>query len=1343
MRHGSPTHQNFLSGGGELGALIRAHDWAATPLGPPDQWPQSLKTAVRIMLTARQPIWIGWSHDLLFLYNDPYRSIIGGKHGWALGRPTRDVWREIWADIGPSLVTAMEGGEGTYHESKLLIMERNGYPEETYYTYSYTSIPDDDGSPGGIICACTEDTRRFIGERQLALLRELAARTAEAMDWRDVCTLGTAALATNPRDLPFALLYLAAPGGTAAALVGASGIDPGHALAPASLPVDVAGVWPIAAALADRAPCLVTLSASQALPTGAWTMPPVQAAVLPITVGAGDAGRSGALIVGLSPVRLFDDAYRTFVGLVAGQLGAAIARADAMAEERRRAEALAELDRAKNAFFANVSHEFRTPLTLMLGPLEELKAELALSSAPESAARLEQLDMAQRNGRRLLKLTNALLEFSRVEAGRQRPVFEPTDLPAVTAELAGVFRSAIERADLTLVIDCPPTAELAWVDRGMWEKILLNLLSNAFKFTFRGEIAVSLRATDRSFELAVRDTGTGIPAEQLPLVFDRFHRVEGAVGRTYEGSGIGLALVRELATLHGGSVRVESVLGQGTVFRVAVPTGHAHVPAEVVAAARQRPPETAAALPFLEEALSWLGKNPQPGQAVTSPPDGAASAPAADRAEVARILVADDNADMRAYLSRMLSGAYRVATVADGQDALAAIRADPPALVISDVMMPRLDGFALLQKLRADPALRTLPVILLSARAGEEARLEGFAAGADDYLAKPFSTRELMARVESVLRLAELRRQGEDRVTGILESMTDGFHTIDASWRFTQFNGTARRMYAAQGMDADALLGQHVFDEALPDSRESEAGQALATAMLERRATSVEALYEPWQRWFAVRNMPTPDGGVASFFRDITDRRLREEALRRSRDTFLALIEDAPFGVYLIDADFRLAQVSAGAAAVFSNVRPLLGRDFAEVVRHIWPEPFATSVIAHFRRTLEQGEPYHSIETTEQRADTGGTETYDWRIERVALPDGSFGVVCYFYDMTDRKRVESALRESEATLRGFYDNAPMFMGVVEPTDDGDVRHIYDNRLSAAYFGQPAGGTANRLAIADLHGSPAVVNTWLEHYRTAERTGEPVRFEQRVDGEAGVRWLSATVSPIGRGPSGRMRLCYIAEDVTDRKAAEERQKLLTDELNHRVKNTLAVIQSIASQTLRETPDPHDFKRAFTARLMALSRAHALLTRQAWQGADLREVAATALAAFDDPDDTGRIMIDGPPTQIGAEAVVTLSMALHELATNAAKYGALSTPAGRVELAWTKQAAADGSTLHLAWVERDGPTVKPPSRQGFGHRVIAASARQLGGEVRLSFPPDGVECHMILPRSADARVGVPAA
>ncbi|HZC78117.1 MAG TPA: ATP-binding protein, partial [Ktedonobacterales bacterium] len=462
--------------------------------------------------------------------------------------------------------------------------------------------------------------------------------------------------------------------------------------------------------------------------------------------------------------------------------------------EQRRAQALAELDRAKTAFIANVSHEFRTPLTLLLGPAADALAD---REAPLPARQRERLEFIERSGLRLYKLVNTLLDFSSIEAGRLQATFVPTDLAALTAELASTFRSAIERAGLRLRVDCQLLTSLrqpVYVDRNMWERIVLNLLSNALKFTFAGEIVVSLRPvpaerTDRAerVELEVRDTGVGIPAEALPHLFERFYRVPGLRGRTHEGTGIGLALVQELVWLHGGTVRASSAGSVGSVgssFTVGLFTGTAHLPAiyagnQVHAATEaSAAPSALAAKPFVEEALGWL-----PDRADAYQPAGGAAAVALTplqtaahdvltgasdglngharearlrrddapwgatqgRTERAHILVADDNADMRVYLTHILGERWEVEAVADGAAALAAALARPPDLIVADVMMPGLDGVALLHALRADPATRVIPVLMLSARAGEEATVEGLAAGADDYLTKPFAARELLA----------------------------------------------------------------------------------------------------------------------------------------------------------------------------------------------------------------------------------------------------------------------------------------------------------------------------------------------------------------------------------------------------------------------------------------------------------------------------------------------------------------------------------------------------------------------------------------------------------------------
>jgi PAS domain S-box-containing protein len=764
-----PAAIDFLVGGGELGALMRAHDWASTPLGLPATWPQSLRMAIRIMLTSLQPIWIGWGNDLIYLYNDPYKSIIGGKHPWALGRPTREVWREIWADIEPLLKTATSGDRGTFVESQLLIMERNGYPEETYYTFSYSPVPGDAGEVGGIICANSDDTLRVIGERQLGLLRELASSTANIRTWQGACLQSVKALAANSHDLPFTMLYVGDPGGNVLSLIGHSGGSSDAEFAPPSIDMDTPSRWPVAEALQQHEIQIVELSDDLFLtkpPSGAWDRAPSKAAILPISPTA-DTGRAGVLIVGLNPFRLFDESYRGFLGLAAGQIAAALSNAQAYEEERRRGEALAELDRAKTTFFSNVSHEFRTPLTLMLGPIEELVASSELDG--ESRA---QLELVHRNGMRLLRLVNSLLDFSRIEAGRMQASFEPTDLGAYSAEVASAFRGVTEKAGLQLVVQCDELPQPVYLDREMWEKVLLNLLSNAFKFTLHGEIRLLVDRGDRGeARIRVADTGIGIPAEQLPRLFERFHRVEGAQGRSFEGTGIGLALVQELVKLHGGTITADSVTGRGTVFTIELPFGSAHLPSEQVrqAAAPQAAVKVNA---YIEEALRMLPAVGDAAGASDAIVEASAASKGLPREQLAgfgkRVLLADDNSDMRDYVRRLLiTQGYDVDAVEDGEAALASARKRAPDLVLTDVMMPKLDGFGVLRGIRGDPALAGTPVLMLSARAGEEAKVEALDAAADDYLAKPFAARELLARVNSNIQMAAVRR---DAARAVMQS---------------------------------------------------------------------------------------------------------------------------------------------------------------------------------------------------------------------------------------------------------------------------------------------------------------------------------------------------------------------------------------------------------------------------------------------------------------------------------------------------------------------------------------------------------------------------------------------
>jgi PAS domain S-box-containing protein len=623
---------------------------------------------------------------------------------------------------------------------------------------------------------------------------------------------------------------------------------------------------------------------------------------------------TGVLVLGISPRRAFDDSYQGFFELLAGHIATAVANARAYEEEKGRAEKLAELDRAKTAFFSNVSHEFRTPLTLILGPLADALAEPGLP--PDQR---EPLQAAHRNSLRLLKLVNTLLDFARIEADRVQALFEPTDLATFTAELAGSFRSACERAGLRLEVDCPPLPEPVYVDRDMWEKIVLNLVSNAFKFTLRGTIGISLELRGDAVALVVRDTGAGIPAEALPRIFERFHRVKGTEGRSHEGTGIGLALVGELVALHGGAITAESAPGAGSRFTVTLPRGSAHLPAERTGPA-QAPVDRPGPESYVAEALRWLpSAAPAP-----EPLPWAGGRP--------RIIWADDNADLRDYVLRLLGGRYQVEAVADGREALAAARRQAPDLVLADIMMPRLDGLGLLRELRAQEATRTVPVVLLSARAGEEARVEGLAAGADAYLVKPFAAHELQAVVAAQIerarefrrgneileqRIAERtrelmqevreRREVEQRLHELSQRLT--YH-VDHSplavieWgpdmRLTRWSGEAERIF---GWSAAEVLGKRIedFRWVYPEDQEqvAEVSGELQTGANPRRFSANRNYCKDGSvvhcEWY--NSSLLDDAGqlrsILSLVLDVTERKRMEAALQeqaRRKDDFLAVL---------------------------------------------------------------------------------------------------------------------------------------------------------------------------------------------------------------------------------------------------------------------------------------------------------------------------------------------------------------------------------------------------------------------------------------------------------------------
>jgi signal transduction histidine kinase len=743
--------------GGEMATRFKEFDWGATPLGPVEHWPESWRHAVNIILDSSFPTALALGSELIYFYNDAFIPLAGpSRHPHGLGLPVPIAWKEIWEQIlEPRFQYTLSTGMPTGEADLLMPLERSGYLEETFITFSFAALRDAQYRPSGIFCTAIETTARVIADRRLSCLRALAAQGSLAETTEGACQAAVEVLEENPRDLPFGLLYLLERGGARAKLAWTVGL----ASVPDSVPTVIElcaedDPWQLATVAATRA--AAAIQNVQSLIGGTLRLTevtPNRATALPIA-SRGDSGLAAILVAGANPMRPLEESL-TFHTLIAGHLETAISNARAKQHALERARALAELDRAKTIFFSNISHELRTPLTLLLAPLDETLRHGQLNDSDREA-----LAIARRGGSRLLKLVNSLLEFSRIEAGRTAAAYEPTDLAAATSDLASMFRSAFERTGVGLTIECDPISEPVFVDRDMWEKIVLNLLSNALKFTFSGKVSVRQRALPDHILLEVTDSGCGIAAEDLARVFERFFRGRAAQARTHEGSGIGLSLVQELVKLHGGGIQASSELGHGTTMTVRIPRGTAHLDASHIGVSRRAESSRTTIHMYVEEALGWLPDAPSRQEADGPAAKSTSSAPAKAREALETteyILVVDDNTDMRGYLCRLLGQRWRVDSAANGAAALISIQNRVPDLVIADVMMPRLDGFGLLRALRDNSATAQIPVMLLSARAGEEASAEGLRAGADDYVIKPFHARELVARVESRLAQAAVR----------------------------------------------------------------------------------------------------------------------------------------------------------------------------------------------------------------------------------------------------------------------------------------------------------------------------------------------------------------------------------------------------------------------------------------------------------------------------------------------------------------------------------------------------------------------------------------------------------
>jgi PAS domain S-box-containing protein len=1185
----SPLEQvsDWLKGGGEMGDRVRQTDWSRTPLGPANSWSPALRMIVKFLLANRFPQLLWWGPEFCSIYNDSYVPILGTKHPWALGRPVSEVWNEIWHVLKPLIETPFSGGPATWMEDIPLEINRSGFFEETHFTIAYSPVPDDSvpSGIGGVLATVHEITEKVVGERRVRALRDLGARSVEPKSVEEACNIIHETLSTHPKDIPFLLLYLLDEKRQIAKLACCIGADPGDPACPQSIDLSSAGerVWPLSSVQSNEDIQLVDELRTKfdRVPQGPWADAPNSAAVLPVRSNI-QHQLAGFMIAGVSSRVRFDKRYRDFLELMSTQIATTIANARAYEEERKRAEALAEIDRAKTLFFSNVSHEFRTPLTLMLGPLEDTLA----SDKGLAEEQRNHIEVAHRNSLRLLKLVNSLLDFSRLESGRIQACYEPTELGGMTAELASLFRSAIERAGLRLLVNCPAPTELAYVDHEMWEKIVFNLLSNAVKFTFEGEIEIALTQNGNTVDLMVRDTGTGIPAQDLPRLFERFYRVQGARSRSWEGSGIGLALVQELAKLHGGSVRVESTPNRGSCFIVTIPLGKNHLPPDRIEAARTLVSTGVRAEAYVQEVLHWSSSLQDISDAVQvasliprvgpSPPDKKSQ-------DASRILLADDNADMREYVRKLLDENYEVIACEDGRSALDCARQLRPDLVLADVMMPRLDGFGLLRSLREDESLRATPVILLSARAGEESRIEGLDAGADDYLVKPFSARELLARVGSHLAMAKVRREAAElerklRFTAELERsrLQELFMQAPAvigllsgpEHRFTFVNRDYVRVTGRQNVDD--FVGKTVR-EALPEIE----GQGFLELLDEvyqtgkpyvgtaKKATLNRGPNgEPEEAYFDFVYQPMRDSsgrveGILVHGVDVTEQVLARQEIESREWQFREMIDVLPAAIYTTDAKGRLTHFNP-AAVRFSGRTPELGIDqWCVCWKLYYPDgrpmrhdecPMAIA--------LKQGHVIEGAEAIAERPD-GSRRWFMPFPTPIRDNQGTIiGGINMLVDITERKEAERA--------------TSLLAAIVDSSDDAIFSKTLDGRITSwnkgaerlfGYKSEEAVG--QRITLIVPWERRTEEEEILRRLARGERVDHFETLRKRKDG--GTFDVSLTISPLRDSTGCVVGASNVARDITERKRTERELRESEERFRAIVETTPECVKLVAADS----------------------------------------------------------------------------------------------------------------------------------------------------------------------------------
>ena len=1127
------TNPDFLSGGGEMGKLIRYKDWSKTPLGSPTTWPQSLRTSVSLCIASNFPIAIAWGPQHVQIYNDGYWPITGDMHPTSMGQDFKECWISAWPVIGQAFEEASKGAT-RFLETQRIFLDRYGYSEETFFTFSFSPILDESGGVGGLFHPVIEQTQQTLAERRLNILPAVANHTVNARTAKEASALIMDCLKDFELDIPFVLLYSIDADGKEANLDGSVGVERDSPLAPAKINLEEHSLksWPLIEAIQNGKSVQVEKLAEifGSFDCGPYPEPPEQALVFPVILP--DAAHNNYfLVTGVSSRRRLDEKYLLFYELLTASVTNVLTKARAYEEERKKAEALAEIDKAKMVFFSNISHEFRTPLTLMLSPLEEL---LNQKNNNFSEGEKENIETTHRNALRLLKLVNTLLDFSRIESGRQQGVFSLMDIAALTKNLASNFRSVIEKAGLKLIVKAESIIRPVYVDKHMWEKIVFNLLSNAFKYTLEGSIIVKLTSEKDFIVLKIKDTGVGIPENELPKMFERFHRVQNVTGRTYEGTGIGLSLIKELVKMHHGTIGVESKLNEGSVFTVKIPFGKEHLNEHQISETVNDTDEIYANI-YIDEAETLLNTEKLTNESSTAKHSNL---------HLSTILVVDDNADMREHISSILSNNFNVITANNGMDALHKLKETIPALVLSDIMMPVMDGIGLLKEIKSNKSTANIPVILLTARAGEESRIEGWETGADDYLVKPFSSKELISRIASQIKTQQIRAASETMLKNIFMQAPVAISVLEVSeYKYVLVNPEAQKLFRRT---AEQVLGKTVkelFPEAESQGLVQIFDQVLSTGVtfavnempLMLEDLNVDVLRLRYLN-FSVEAIKNGDGKVQSLLivcLDTTEQVETRKKVEESESRFRLMANAIPEVIWVADVQGQ-PEFFNKRWEEFSGV-PFEVHTAAEVAAAFLHPDDAPAVLVAFSEAIKTGR----LMEVEQRNRSASGE-YRWFLNRAApYRNPQTGEIEKWFgigtDIDERKKTEQALAESESRFRSMADASPLLIWTI----DANGLSAYYNKTFLDFI-----GVSKDEDIADwrkiIH--PEDVQSTFDTVNTAIAERRSYSLECRLlraDGHW--RWVLAQGNP--RMGTNNEFLGFVGSsvDITERQQAEEKLK----------------------------------------------------------------------------------------------------------------------------------------------------------------------------------------------------------